>query len=33
VQQGFDCGITVEDFTDFAEGDVIEAYVVEQQNL
>jgi translation initiation factor IF-2 len=33
VTQGFDCGITVEDFTDFAEGDVIEAYVVEQQNL
>jgi translation initiation factor IF-2 len=33
VTQGFDCGITVEDFTDFEEGDVIEAYVVEQQNL
>ena len=33
VQQGFDCGITVEDFADFAEGDIIEAYVVEQQNL
>ncbi|HET9052181.1 MAG TPA: translation initiation factor IF-2 [Candidatus Dormibacteraeota bacterium] len=33
VTQGFDCGITVEDFTDFAEGDVIEAFVVEQQNL
>ena len=33
VTQGFDCGITLEDFADFAEGDLIEAYVVEQQNL
>ena len=33
VTQGFDCGITVADFTDFEEGDVIEAYVTEQQNL
>ncbi len=33
VAQGFDCGITLEDFTDFAEGDILEAYVVEQQNL
>lgn len=32
VTQGFDCGITVEDFADFREGDVIEAYTVEQQN-
>jgi translation initiation factor IF-2 len=33
VAQGFDCGITVEDFTDFQEGDLLEAYTVEQQNL
>ncbi|MFN2591293.1 MAG: translation initiation factor IF-2 [Candidatus Dormibacteria bacterium] len=33
VARGYDCGITVEDFTDFAEGDVLEAYVTEQQNL
>ena len=33
VTQGFDCGITVDGFTDFQEGDVIEAYTVEQQNL
>ena len=33
VAQGFDCGVTLEDFTDFQEGDLLEAYVVEQQNL
>ncbi len=33
VTQGFDCGITVEDFTEFEEGDIVEAYVIEQQNL
>jgi translation initiation factor IF-2 len=33
VTQGFDCGITLEDFTDFVEGDLLEAHVVEQQNL
>jgi len=33
VSQGFDCGITIEDFADFQEGDLLEAYVVEQQNL
>jgi translation initiation factor IF-2 len=26
VQTGFECGITVEDFTDFQEGDVLECY-------
>jgi translation initiation factor IF-2 len=33
VAQGFECGITLEDFADFQEGDVIEVFVVEQQNL
>jgi translation initiation factor IF-2 len=33
VTQGYDCGITLEDFADFMEGDLLEAYVVEQQNL
>jgi translation initiation factor IF-2 len=32
VLRGYDCGITLSDFNDFAEGDVIEAYSVEQQN-
>ena len=32
VTRGYDCGITLSDFSDFAEGDVIEAYSVEQQN-
>ncbi len=32
VARGYDCGITLSDFNDFAEGDVIEAYSVEQQN-
>ncbi len=33
VARGYDCGITLEDFTDFAVGDILEAYTVEQQNL
>jgi translation initiation factor IF-2 len=33
VAEGYDCGITVEDFAEFHDGDVLEAYVVEQQNL
>ena len=33
VAQGFECGITLEDFADFHEGDLIEVFVVEQQNL
>ena len=32
VARGYDCGITLSDFNDFAEGDVIEAYSVELQN-
>ena len=32
VARGYDCGITLSDFNDFAEGDLIEAYSVEQQN-
>jgi translation initiation factor IF-2 len=33
VAQGYECGITLEDFSEFEEGDILEAYVVEQQNL
>ena len=33
VARGYDCGITLDDFADFAVGDIIEAYTVEQQNL
>lgn len=33
VARGYDCGITLEDFSDFHEGDILEAYTVEQQNL
>ncbi|HEX3605136.1 MAG TPA: translation initiation factor IF-2 [Candidatus Dormibacteraeota bacterium] len=33
VAQGYECGITLEDFSAFEEGDILEAYVVEQQNL
>jgi translation initiation factor IF-2 len=32
VAQGYECGITLEEFADFQEGDVLEAYVLEQQN-
>jgi translation initiation factor IF-2 len=32
VLKDYDCGITLADFSDFQEGDVIESYVVEQQN-
>ena len=31
--RGYDCGITLEDFAEFQEGDLIEAYTIEQQNL
>ncbi len=33
VARGYDCGITLEDFSEFAVGDILEAYTVEQQNL
>jgi len=32
VARGYDCGITLAGFAGFEEGDVLEAYVVEQQN-
>ncbi|MBV9099975.1 MAG: translation initiation factor IF-2 [Candidatus Dormibacteraeota bacterium] len=32
VTRGYDCGITLAEFNDFAEGDILEAYSVEQQN-
>ena len=30
VQQGFECGITIERFNDYKVGDVIEAYITEK---
>ena len=30
VAEGFECGITLEKFNDFKEGDIFEAYVMEQ---
>jgi len=32
VAQGYECGITLEDYAEFEEGDMLEAYVLEQQN-
>ena len=32
VTRGYDCGITLAGFSEFEEGDVLEAFVVEQQN-
>ena len=31
VQTGFECGITIADFTDFQQGDVIEVYRRERE--
>ena len=30
VQSGFECGMTIENFNDIKENDVIEAYVIEE---
>ena len=30
VTAGFECGLTVEGFTDFEEGDLLEAFHIEQ---
>ena len=30
VEQGFECGIGIENFTDFKPGDVIEAFEIEE---
>ena len=30
VKKGFECGITLEGFTDIRENDVIEAYIMEE---
>ena len=30
VQSGYECGISIENFNDILEGDVIEAYIVEE---
>ena len=30
VTQGYECGIGVEDFSEFAEGDVLEVFVLEE---
>jgi translation initiation factor IF-2 len=32
VAHGYDCGITLADFGDFQEGDILEAFTMEQQN-
>ena len=32
VAHGYDCGITLADFSDFHEGDILEAFTMEQQN-
>jgi len=32
VTHGYDCGITLADFGDFHEGDILEAFTMEQQN-
>jgi translation initiation factor IF-2 len=32
VAQGYECGIDLGDYQDFAEGDVLECYVVQQRN-
>jgi translation initiation factor IF-2 len=32
VARGYDCGITLADFSDFHEGDILEAFTMEQQN-
>ena len=32
VAQGFECGIELEGFQDFQEGDVIESFILEQEN-
>jgi translation initiation factor IF-2 len=30
VQQGYECGISVENFNDIKDGDIIEAYAVDK---
>ena len=30
VQAGYECGLSIEKFNDIKEGDVVEAYVMEQ---
>ena len=30
LHQGYECGITIKNFNDVKEGDVIEAYVMEE---
>ena len=32
VARGYDCGMSIQNFSDIKEGDVIEAYVMEQIN-
>jgi translation initiation factor IF-2 len=32
VTHGYDCGITLADFSDFRDGDILEAFTMEQQN-
>ena len=30
VAAGYECGITIKDYKDFREGDIIEAYIMEE---
>ena len=30
VQQGYECGITIVNFNDLKEGDIIEAFIMEE---
>ena len=32
VSQGYECGITIKNFNDIKEGDIIEAYIMEEIN-
>jgi translation initiation factor IF-2 len=33
VRQGFECGVAIKGFSDYAEGDTIECYVLEKTPL
>jgi translation initiation factor IF-2 len=32
VRQGFECGISFKNFNDFAVGDIVECYVIEEKS-
>lgn len=33
VREGFECGITMKQFHEFEEGDLLECYVIEEQKF